>query len=121
MIDSGVSVYIFFQCVLRESMSHNLLFICFQLETAVDGLTQTQGQGAEAISEHGQQFLEAVKAVAESSAEERDRLAEELEEVKRVRDQHLKDGMDVLRVSKPEDEPAVSGGNEAMDNREKKS
>lgn len=97
------------------------LFKCFQLETAVEGLTQTQGQGAEAISEHGQQFLEAVKAVAESSAEERDRLAEELEEVKRIRDQHLKEGMEVLRVSKPaEDEPVVSG-NEAMDNREKKS
>lgn len=96
------------------------MFKCFQLETAVEGLTQTQGQGAEAISEHGQQFLEAVKAVAESSAEERDRLAEELEEVKRIRDQHLKEGMEVLRVSKPEDEPVVSG-NEAMDNREKKS
>lgn len=96
------------------------LFKCFQLETAVEGLTQTQGQGAEAISEHGQQFLEAVKAVAESSAEERDRLAEELEEVKRIRDQHLKEGTEVLKVSKPEDEPVVSG-NEAMDNREKKS
>ncbi|XP_041465194.1 uncharacterized protein LOC121415884 [Lytechinus variegatus] len=91
-----------------------------QLETAVEGLTQTRGQGAEAISEHGDQFLDAVKAVAEKTAKERDRLAEELEEVKRMRDQHLMEGMEVLRVAKPEEESA-GNGSEAMDNREKKS
>ncbi|XP_063956022.1 uncharacterized protein LOC129262321 isoform X2 [Lytechinus pictus] len=91
-----------------------------QLETAVEGLTQTRGQGAEAISEHGDQFLYAVKVVAEKTAKERDRLAEELEEVKRMRDQHLTEGMEVLRVAKPEDEPA-GNGSEAMDDREKKS
>nr|XP_054756400.1 uncharacterized protein LOC129262321 [Lytechinus pictus] len=91
-----------------------------QLETAVEGLTQTRGQGAEAISDHGDQFLDAVKAVAEKTAKERDWLAEELEEVKRMRDQHLTEGMEVLRVAKPKDEPA-GNGSEAMDDREKKS
>ena len=67
-------------------------------------MSLSQGSGAEAISAHGQQFLEAVKVVAQKTAAERDRLAEELEEVKKMRDEHLKEGLDVLRTRKEEEE-----------------
>ena len=73
------------------------------MQSAIDGLSLSQGGGAEAISTHGQQFLEAVKIVAQKTAAERDRLAEELEEVKKMRDEHLKEGLDVLRTQKDEE------------------
>ncbi|XP_071498803.1 uncharacterized protein [Diadema antillarum] len=75
-----------------------------QVNAATEGLSRSKGSGADAISKHGEQFLEAVRVVGQRTAAERDRLAAELDEVKRMRDEHLKEGLDVFRQHEKKEE-----------------
>ncbi|XP_022097415.1 uncharacterized protein LOC110982924 [Acanthaster planci] len=75
-----------------------------ELETVVEMLTvdrESPSSGQEALSTFGRDFFKSVDALVQQCADERDRLAEEIEAVKQMKEDHQKQGLKVFERPKP--------------------
>ncbi|XP_038079445.1 uncharacterized protein LOC119746535 [Patiria miniata] len=74
-----------------------------ELETVVDMLTldkESPSPGQEALSTFGKDFFASVDVLAQRCSDERDKLAEEIEAVKQMKDEHMKHGLKVFEKPK---------------------
>ncbi|XP_071794000.1 uncharacterized protein [Asterias amurensis] len=75
-----------------------------ELETVVDILTinkEAPSTGQEALSSFGIDFFASVDALIKKCSTERDQRAEEIEEVKKMKEDHMKNGLKVFERPKP--------------------
>ena len=84
-----------------------MVFFLFQLESAVQSLAIVQGdgqsEGEEALSQFGHEFLASVHSAAVHCAKERDDLAQEIQAVKQMQEQHANDELVIFKPLTEED------------------